>query len=86
LYFGITGLYCSGVFDDFLDSCITIEDAAQAILAQGDHTQLDGLLAEHDGRRTLIDEGADGIVDDLDRAAAAPREIRPEKKSERQKG
>ena len=50
---------CSGVFHDFFDGGIAVEDAAQAVLAQGDHAQLDGLLAQHHRRRALVDQVAD---------------------------
>src|SRR6266446_1980371 len=56
--------FSSRVFQDFFSSCITIEDAAQAVFTKGDHAQLDGLLAHHNGRGALVDEGANGVVDD----------------------
>ena len=64
----------SCVFNDFFDSCIAVEDAAQAIFPQRDHAQLDRLLAHHHGRRALVDQGPDGVVDgqQLEDAFAAP--------------
>ena len=35
----------SCVLNDFLDSCIAVENTAQAVFAQRDHPQLDRLLA-----------------------------------------
>src|SRR4029077_15099827 len=60
------------VLDDFFNGCITVEDAAQAVLAQRDHAELDGLLANHDRGGAFVDQGADGIVNDEQLEDAAP--------------
>ena len=41
---------------DFFDSCITVENTAQAVFAQGDHAELDGLLANDHSWRALVDQ------------------------------
>src|SRR5712692_10144639 len=51
------------VFQHFLDGCIALENAAQSVLAQRHHSELDRFLFENDGRRPLIDQFTDRISD-----------------------
>src|SRR5581483_4911202 len=62
-----------GVFHHFFNSCVAVEYTAQPIFAQGYHSQFDGLLAEHDGGRAFIDQGANCLTNDeqLENAFAA---------------
>src|SRR5437868_3934120 len=52
----------SRVFHDFFNSCITVEDASQAVFAQGDHSQFNSFLPNDDRWSALVDESANGIV------------------------
>src|SRR4051794_23563058 len=52
----------SRVFHDFFNSCITVEDAPQAVFAESDHAQFNRFLTNDDRRSALIDERANGIV------------------------
>src|SRR6266404_6771143 len=51
----------SGVFQYFLDRRVAGENAAQSVLAQRDHTELDRLLLENNRRRAFVDQFADWI-------------------------
>ena len=53
----------SRIFHDFFNSGITLEDASQAVFPKGDHAQFDRLLPQNNGWRTLVDQGAYGVVD-----------------------
>src|SRR5689334_6693250 len=56
--------FSSGVLHYFFNGCITVKNTTQAVFAQRDHAELDGLLPEHDRRGAFVDERANGIVDD----------------------
>ena len=45
-------------FDDFFDRCIAVENAAQPVLAEGDHAEFDGFLAKYNCRRALVNQAA----------------------------
>ena len=47
---------CSRIFQHFFDRRVAVENAAQAILAQGDHAELDRFLFQDDRGRALVDQ------------------------------
>src|SRR5467141_466551 len=53
----------SSVFQYLLDRGVSAEDAAESILTQRDHSEFDRFLFEHNRRRALVDQFAQGIVD-----------------------
>src|ERR1700731_1783359 len=53
----------SGVFQYLLDGGVAGEDAAQSIMPQRHHTELDRFLFENDRRRPLVDQLAERIGD-----------------------
>ena len=54
----------SGVFQHFLDRGVAGKDAAQAILAQRDHAELDRFLFQNNGRRAFVNQLAQRIRED----------------------
>src|SRR5690242_1925333 len=52
-----------GVFQHLFDGRVACKDAAQTVLAQGNHPKLDRLLFDRYGRRALIDQFTDWIGD-----------------------
>ena len=52
----VEGVDTLRIAQHFLDAGVASEDAAQAILAQRDHSKLDRLLFQGDRRRVLIDQ------------------------------
>ncbi len=63
----------SRILQHFFHRRVAVEDAADAVLAQGAHAHLDRLVADHQGRLALVDQVADGVGDAqvLEDAAAA---------------
>src|SRR5690606_17485450 len=53
----------SGILQDLLDGGVPEVDVAQAVLAEGLHAQLHGLLLDHHRRGTFGDQLADWIRD-----------------------
>src|SRR5437667_4011161 len=51
----------SRVFKNFLDCGVPSEDAAQTILSQGDHPELDGFLLQGNGWRAFVNQFADRV-------------------------
>ena len=53
----------SGVFQHFLDRGVAGENAAQSVLSQRHHPELDRLLFQRDGRRAFVDQFAERVGD-----------------------
>src|SRR3954453_302332 len=51
------------VFQHFFDRRVACKDAAQAILAQRNHSKLDGLLFDRHGWSAFVDQFTDRICD-----------------------
>src|SRR5436190_274374 len=52
----------SRISQHFFNRCVACENAAQAVLAQCDHSKLDRFLLYGDGRRALVDQFTNRVV------------------------
>src|SRR6478672_12294386 len=53
----------SGIFQHFFDRRVACKDAAEAVLAQSNHSKLDRLLFNRHGRRAFVDQFTNWIRD-----------------------